>query len=714
MTFDLIKHGEPDRVTTGVVSANFFDVLGLRPIVGRDFAHTDEQHGAEAVLLLSNSYWRSHFGGDPNIVGQVFQMNDRPHTVIGVLPAVPLYPQECDVYMPTSACPFRARGEDRMAGNRRSFANLRVFGRLKPGVTQDHASAQVAVAASRFGRDFPEAYRDTRGFGATTIGLLGELTRGARPMLLMLLGATGLVLLLASANVASLTVARTLYRERELALRMALGAGRRQLVGQLLTESVILGIVGGLAGLVVARATLGALTTFVGRFTSRTDAIAIDGQVLLFSAVVSILTGLAFGALPALITRPRVAAALRHTGAGGAWSQARSRIQNGLVVAQVAVSVVLLVCAGLFLTSFYRLQRVDAGYRADRVLAAEAWGNFTKYATPEACLRLYEPLLARLQRTPGVEAAAISSVIPLGSGSTPFLNPFEIQGRASTGRERPVADINIVSSDYFRTLGVPVLSGRTFNTTDARESAPVAVISQSMARYWDGQDPIGSRVSFDGGEHWSTVIGVTGNVRFYGLEQESSAQAYIPLAQSPTSFGGSVLVRSAGDPLALAGTVRDAVRMLDPDMPVKNMRTLEDLRSGSLATPRLTALLLMVFAGLALVVTLAGLTGVIATSVSQRTQEFGIRLALGAAPGRVLTGVLRQGLLLVVVGLCGGIAAAAVAGRVLTRYLFDTQPTDPWTLAAVAAAFLIAGATACFCPARRATRVDPMLALRSE
>ena len=714
MSFDLIRRGEPDRVATGVVSANFFQVLGVKPLAGRDFVAADEHHGAEAVLLLSHSYWKTRFGGDPRIVGQVFQMNDRPHTVIGVLPPVPLYPQECDVYMPTIACPFRARGEEQLVANRRAFAALEVFGRLKPGVTLEHAGLQISTVADRFRREHADTYKDQRGFKAATVGVLGELTRNAKPMLLVLLGATGLVLLLACANVASLTVARTLSRDRELSLRTALGASRRQLVGQLLTESLLLGVAGGIVGLVVSSASLGALTTFVGRFTSRTSDIAIDGRVLLFTAVVSVLTGVAFGALPALITRPAAAAALKQAGAGGSSSPRRRRLQQVLVVSQVAVSVVLLTGAGLLLTSFYRLQKVDAGYNAERVLSAEVYGNFTRYRTAEDSLRLYQPLLEQLKGLSGVQSAAIGSLIPLGAAFGPFPGPFEIQGRAATGRERPSTDAQIASDDYFRTLGIPIVGGREFRLTDTRESTPVTIISQSMARYWDGDDPVGSRVKFDGIETWYTVIGVAGNVRQYGLDREAIPQAYVPLAQTPVGFGGSLLVRATGDPLTLAAGVRDAVHSIDPDMPVENLKTLEELRSGFLATPRLTATLLMLFAGVALVVTLAGLTGVIATSVSQRTQEFGIRLALGETPAGVLSGVLRQGLVLVAVGLVAGIAVSAFTAKVLTSYLFDTQPSDPSTLIGVALAFVTAGAFACLGPARRATRVDPMRALRTE
>jgi putative ABC transport system permease protein len=713
MSFDLIKRGEPDRVDTGVVSANFFHVLGLTPILGRDFRASDEQHGADAVLLLSYTYWKTRFGGDPSIVGQVFELNDRPHTVIGVLPAVPLYPQECDVYMPTSACPFRARSEQRIAENRRIFGNLRVFGRLKPGVTPEHASTQVATVGSRFRQQYPDAYKDARGFRATTSGVLAELTRNARPMLLVLLGATGLVLLLASANVASLTLARTLNRDRELALRTALGAGRGQLFEQLLTESLLLASAGGAIGLVVAWGTLGALSTFVARFTTRVGDIGIDQHVLWFTAAVSLATGLAFGALPAAVGTPAPAGALRQMGAGSSTPR-RRRLQQSLVVAQVAVSVVLLVSAGLLLASFSRLQRVDAGYRTERVLSAEVFGNFTRYATPDACLRLYSPLLERLQQLPGVQTAAISTVVPLSSNGVPFLNPFLIEGRAAEGRVRPTADVNIASSDYFRALGISVIAGRTFQQADTRTSAPVVVISQRMARYWDSDDPVGSRVSFDKGEHWVTVVGVVGDVRQYGLERDSEAQAYLPLEQAPVPFGAAAMIRTSGDPMLMARAIRDAVHTIDPDLPVENIQTLEDLRRGFLAKPRLTAILLTIFAGIALVVTLAGLTGVVATSVSQRTQEFGVRLALGATPSSVLVQVVGQGALLVVLGLGVGIAVAAATGRLLTAYLYATEPTDPITLIAVGAAILVAGIAACLGPARRATRIDPILALRSE
>ena len=714
MSFDLLERGDPDRVDTGVVSANFFNVLGIEPLLGRSFVAADEAHGAEAVLLLSHSYWQSRFGGDPHIVGRVFQMNDRPHTVIGVLPPVPQYPRECDVYMPTSACPFRARGEERMAENRRAFGGLRVFGRLRPGVTHPHAAAQVGLVAERFRRDYPEVYREGQGFRATTVGVLPELTRNARPMLLMLLGATGLVLLIACTNVVSLTVARTLNRDRELAMRTALGASRRHLVAQLLTESLLLAVLGGAVGLMIAQATLGALTAFIGRFTARTGEVTIDGPVLLFTVLIAVVSGIVVGVLPAFLTGSAPATALKQAGAAAGPAPSRRRMQHALVVAQVAVSVVLVASAGLLLTSLYRLQQVDPGYRDDKILSAEVFGNFTRYPSAEACLRLYEPLVERLTAQPGVVAAAVSSAVPLASVE-PFLNGFEIEGGAPADADRrPNTDVTIVSAGYFDTLGIPLVSGRAFNQTDTRDAALVALISRTMARHWGRRSPLGTRVSVDGRETWMTVVGVVGDVRQYGLEREALAQVYLPLSQTPVGLAGRILVRTAGDPGAMAAVMRNAVWSLDPNIPVENVRTLEEIRSRYLATPRLTALLLGLFATVALIVCLAGLAGVIATSVSQRTREFGLRMALGAQPARLLADILRQGTQLVTLGLAVGLGGALISGRVLSGYLFDTQPTDPVTLAGVTGAMLIAGIVACLGPARRATRVDPILALRAD
>ena len=713
MSFDLLDRGEPDRVATGVVSANFFDVLGVKPRLGRAFVDTDDDLGAEAVLILSHEYWRARFGGDPGIVGQTFQMNDRPHTVVGVLPPIPQYPADCDVYMPTSACPFRASAERRIAEQRRAFGALQVFGRLKPGVPIEQAAAAVSTVGDRFKQAHPQTYRPALGFQATAVDLLQEITKEARPMLLVLIGATMLVLLIACANVASLAMARALSRERELALRTALGASRWQIGGQLLAESVLLSLAGGVVGLIVAWSTMDALTRFAGRFTSRVHDVSLDGGVLAFALGLSLLTGVIFGAFPALAARTAPAGVLRQAGAGGQGPR-RRRMQQALVVAQVAVSVVLLAGAGLLLASLHRLQQVATGYRAERVLTAEVFGNFTRYQTADDYLKLYDPLIERLSAEPGVLSAAITSAVPLGVVQ-PFTNPFQIEGRPVDDPDRrPTADYFTVSAGYFDTLGIALREGRTFQATDTRDRARVAVINKTMARQWEGKSPLGSHVSFDQGETWLTVVGVVDDVRQRGLSGQREAQVYTSLSQTPNGLPGRVLVRTQGDPLQMADVIRATVRSIDPNQPVENVRTLTEFRDQYLATPRLTALLLGLFAGLALLVTLAGIGGVIATSVSQRTQEFGVRMALGASQGAVLGGVLRQGLTLVVLGLVAGLAGAFAFGRVLQNYLFETRPGDPLTFVAVAVACLLAGALACLGPARRATKVDPLVALRAE
>ena len=714
MNFDLLRRGEPDRVETGVVSANFFDVLGIKPLVGRTFVASDDTTGADAVLILGYSYWQTRFGGDRSIVGQVFEMNDRPHTVIGVLPPVPHYPNEVDVYMPTVACPFRSAAERQIGQNRRAFSALQVFGLLKPGAPASRAAAEVATVGGRFRQDFPAVYRPERtGFQTRTSEVLTELTTDARPMLFILLGTTGLVLLIACANVANLTLARMLRRDRELAMRTALGAGRGRLIRQLLTESTIVSVAGGIVGLAFAWSTVDMLTSFIGRFTERTGEIAIDPQVLAFTLGVSVATGLLFGTFPALTSRVDLVSVLKAGGKGTIDRTGRRHVQSALIVAQVAVSVVLLIAAGLLLLTFYRLQRVDPGYRGDRVLSAEVFGNFSKYPNAQAVRALYTSILSRLESSPGVISAAITNGVPL-SGVQPGQTRFQIRGVTYENPDvAPTADIRVATPRYFDTLAIPLRRGRAFSDLDHEEAARVVIINESMVKYWEGRDPVGGEVSLNNGTTWSRVVGVVGDVKAYGLDREAVAQIYQPLRQS-NGLQGRALVRVTGDPIAAASMIREAVHAVDPDVPIENVRTMAEIRDLSLATPRLTAMLLSIFAALALLVTGTGITGVIATSVSQRTREFGVRMALGAGRASVLTMVLRQGLVLVALGLAVGIAVSLALVRVLQSYLYATAPTDPLTFILVTTALLVAGALAALGPAWRATRVNPMLALRAD
>lgn len=713
MNFDLLRKGNPDRVNTGVVSHDFFNVLGIKPILGRTFVADDDRPGADAVLVLSNAYWHKAFGGDPSVVGRVFEMNDRPHTVVGVLPPVPLYPQENDVYMSVSACPFRARAEKTINTNRRAFAALTVFGRIKAGVTPEQAQQDVRRVATQFVGDTPSAYSKLAGFSATTLEIRDELTRQARPLLLILLGTTGLVLLIACSNVANLSLARLLRREREMAVRAALGAGRRQLMVQLLTESTLLSLAGGAVGLLFASSTLSLLTTFVSRFTARTQQIAIDPRVLLFTLALALVTGVVFGILPAIQSGADLVVSMKQGSKGGGEAPGRRRIQSTLIVAQVAVSVVLLVGAGLLLASVYRLEQVDGGFETEHVISAEAFPNFTKYPTVAQQVTFYNAALQRLSELPGVVSASVTNAVPL-SAIVPGTTPVEIKGATdSEGARRPTIDVNVSAPAYFSTLGIPILDGRDFTVADTAESLHVAIVNKTTTKYWQGRSPIGSELSVDGGKTWLTVVGIAADTRQYGLDHDLVPELFVPLSQTG-GLAGRFILRTRGEPAAFAQPVREAIHAVDPDMPVKNIVTMSELRDQALARPRLTAILLTIFAALALVVTLSGISGVIAISVTHRLREFGIRMALGATRDHILRGVIGEGVALVAVGLVLGVVGSMVATRVLSAYLFDTRPSDPLTLVLVCLTILAAGVVSCLGPAWRATTADPLVALQTE
>lgn len=714
MSFTLLGGAEPQRVQTGVVSANFFDVLGVRPIYGRTFLPGDEEHGSDAVLVLSYKYWQQSHGGDPNIVGRVFQMNNRAHTVIGVLPPIPQYPAEEDVYMPTSQCPTRS--SDQFIANRTSRM-MSVFGRLKPGVPVAQAQADMSTIAAGLQRQYPESYPANSGYTTAVFPLQEELTRRAKPTFLILLGTAGLVLLIACANVANLTLARLMRREREMAIRSALGAGRGRLIRQLLTESTLLSLAGGLLGLLLAAGGLHLLVNFAARFTTRSSEIRIDGLVLLFTFLVAVATGLVFGLLPAFSTDGNLTNALKEGGGRTSASARRQRVRNLLIVAQVAVSFMLLIGAGLMLRSLVKLQSVSPGFDPDRVLAMRVSPNWSKYNAQDQTLLLLRRVLDKVRAQPGVQSASLSSTYPLnqlGITNGPFNRGFQIEGHPiPEGELAPQADFRTASPGYFETIRLPLLKGRTFEESDNEKAKQVAVINQSTARHrWGDEEPIGRRVSFDRGQNWATIVGIVSDVKQYGLDREATDEIYIPLAQS--GFANNLLVRTAADPMSIASLMREAIYAADPDTAIDRVQTLEHVRSDAVASPRLTAILLAMFAGLALIITGAGIAGVMALSVSQRKHELGIRLALGATPGKVLRMVIGQGMSFVVAGLSIGVAGALLLGRLMSALLFAVQPTDPLTFVAVSAVLMVVAAAACFVPALRVTSIDPMIALRSE
>ena len=712
MSFTFFGQGDPQRVVTGVVSANFFDVLGVKPVLGRLFLAGEDQRGAEPVLLLTYSYWKNVMGSDPNIIGKTFQMNDRVHTVVGVLPPLPGYPDNNLIYMPVSSCPFRSAPH---MDTDRDARMLAAFARLKPEVRYEQAQADAARVASQLAAEYPASYPPGQGFTATAVPISKELTEGARPTLLILLGASGLVLLLTCANVANLTLSRQLRREHELAVRATLGASPGRVFRQLLTESTLLAVGGGALGLVVATACMHPLIAFAARFTPLTGDIRMDGSVLWFALGISILTGLLFGSIPAVGTGRALAKTLNQGSGRVSEVAGRHRTRNALVTAQVAISFVLLIGAGLMLRTLVKLQTVDTGYRTDHVLSSLVSLNFTKYADSSAKRAFCQRVLDELATKPGVISAAFATPFPLDHEATPWVGTLRVEGHPlPKGTPHPHANVHIVSEQYFKTLGIPLVRGRLFTSADKENMMDVVAISESLAkRNWPDQDPIGQRISTDDGKSWNTVAGVVGDVRQYGLNRPPVDTLYEPLLQH-SMLGGVLLVHTSSDPRQMARTVVAAVHQVDPQQPVVRVRTLDDVHDEWLASPRLTATLVGLFATLALVITLAGISGVTALAVSQRTREIGIRMALGATRGRVLRMVVGEGLLLVTLGLIFGAGSAPLVTRPMADLLFGVKPTDPATYAAVALLVLTVAATACLIPSRRAASVDPLKALRSE
>jgi putative ABC transport system permease protein len=714
MDFLLLGDDSAERVRTAVVSANFFDVLGVKPLLGRTFLASDESQSADAVLVLSYQYWQIHQGADPNIVGKVFHMNNRPHTVIGVLPPVPQYPAENDVYMPTSQCPFRS--SQAFMANRKARM-MTVFGRLKPEVPLATAQADLSTIASRIETANPDVYPKADGYGVGVAPLREDLTRRARTTLLVLLGAAGFVLLIACANVANLMLARLLKRERELAVRSALGATRARLVRQLLTETVFLSLTGGALGLELAYPTLSLLVKFAARFTTRAHEVRIDGVVLAFTALVSVLSGLLFGFAPALSSRERVSDALKQGSGQATSSRGRQRLRAGLVVVQIAVSFMLLIGAGLMIRSFEKLLGVDPGFSPEHVLTLNLSPNFSRYTQNAQFVALGDNILRSVRTVGGVESAALGSNFPfspLALTSGPGSVNFDIEGRpVSSGDLQPRLDPNAASPGYFETIRQPLLRGRTFTDHDDANAMKVVIINQAMALHrFASEDAVGKRISFDQGKTWITIVGVVGDAREYGLDHTVGDEVYLPVDQ--TGFAGSLLVRTSMDPMSMAPLIRKALHDVDPQLAVDQVQTIESLQHESVASPRITTILLGIFAALALVISASGIAGIMALTVSQRTRELGIRMALGQSKSSVVRMVVRQGLIVALAGTALGLIGAMVLGRLLSSLLYATSPTDISTFAAVSLLFIAVAGLACFAPAHRVTLIDPFTALRQE
>ena len=712
MSFQLYGYGEPLRVQTGVVSDKFFDLLGVAPLLGRTFRPGEEAVGAPPVVVLTYQFWMDQFHGDPSVIGAKFTMNDKVHTVVGVLPPMPSYPNNDEMFMPAGACPFRSAP---VMMNDYGMRMVDAYGVLRPGVSLERAQAELAALTGRFHAEHPEAYPAQQRMHYVASLARDEMTSRARPILLLLLATAAFLLLAAMANVANLNLSRQMRRARETAVRVALGAPNGRLYRQLALESLLVSLAGGMLGVALASAGVGLLRAEATRLTPRAGEIQMSTPVYAFAFALCVITALVVAAIPFIqaARRRNVADALRQGNTGAMASRGEHRLRNALVVAQVGLAFVMLVGAGLIARSLVALSRVDAGFELRNVLTAQLTLNFTKYNNTQLSGNFGEALLDRLNGMPGVSSVALASTLPLGAGRPQNVR-FEIEGISGTDeRSLPRSDATSVSPGYFRTVGIPLLRGRDFIRADRDTLSPPAIVSQRLAKtYWGGRDPIGTRISADSGKHWMTIVGVVGDVRMQGLDQDVTDEIYVPLVSSG-SLGLRVFLRTVGAMPPVVTALRAAVHEVDPQQPVSAIQTLEQVRGAQLAEPRLTTVLLLVFAVVALVLTATGLAGVIGYGVSQRLPEIAIRVALGATSARVLMLVMRQGLAIVIVGLMVGLLVAAEGSRLVAKLLFHVAPTDAVTYVCVAAVILSTATVACFLPSRRALRADPARVFRA-
>jgi putative ABC transport system permease protein len=708
---NLTGAGEPERIQGARVTANFLATLGVKPAKGRAFLDEEDRPGGDRVVVVSHGLWQRRFGADPALVGKTLAFNGENHTVVGILPPGFAFLQPVDVFKPI------AFTTEQMSPDNHGNEFLIGVARLKIGVTLDRARAEMDGLAARLRQDFYVA-----GWSVTLSPLREEMTGEIRPALLILMSAVGCVLLIACSNVANLLLARATARQREIAIRAALGAGRARIVRQMLTESVVLGVAGGALGLLLAFWSLRLLVAAAPPETQLVlggRTLGLDATVLGFTLGVSVLTGLVFGLAPALqVSRSELSETLKEGGRGQGLGGRGHRLLGAFVVSQVAVALVLLVGAGLLIRSFVRLRHVDPGFRPDHVLTMRVTLPQTRYTEDAQVAAFFDALLAKLAALPGVRSAAAVSNLPM-SGDNASAS-FAIEGlQVSEGQPSPHGDSHIVSHDYFAALGIPLVRGRYFEPRDGGEAPRVAVIDEVLAeRYWPGGDPTGRRMAlfFEGTPDqpaWRTIVGVVRHVKKYGLDGRVKEQYYIPAAQLPRRSMFLVL-RTATDPSASVASARAAVRALDADLPVFRVSTMEQVVDDTLTTRRFATLLLGVFAAIALLLAGIGLYGVISYSVAQRTREIGIRMALGAREGDVVRMVVRRGMILTGMGLVLGTVAALAVTRFLASLLFAVAPTDPSTFAAIAILLAAVAWLASFLPARRAARVDPLLALREE
>ena len=699
--------GDRPEVLQGArVSPGYFELLGVSLLMGRGFTPDEETPGNDRVAVLGHDLWRERFGEDAGIVGRTLTLNGESVVVVGVAPPSfegPIVP---------GAQIWGVFAIDRASSDRGNYF-LRVVGRLRDGVSIETARADMARVAASIAAQDPTDYRDV---GVTLDPLQDTVVGPVRTPLLVLLGTVGLVLLIACANVANLLLARASVRERELAVRASLGAGRGRIARQLLTESVVLAVGGGAIGLALGVWGTALLVRLAPAGLPRLDAIGLDPIVFAYGLGASILTGLLFGLAPALAPVTESAAGRLREGGRGSSVASGGRLRNALVIGELALGVAVLVAAGLLLRSFREMQNVDPGFRVDDALSASLLFAAADYPDAMSIPTFVDELEDRLEARPGVRAVGAATVLPL-SGNVSDIS-FGVEGRMPDPGQEPIADSWRATPGFFEAMQIPLLSGRYLLETDRRGSLPVAVISRSLAdAHFAGEDPLGKRIKVGGVRDpespWWTIVGVVETVRSRAVARAPEAEIFIPIAQRPAR-ALSLVIRTDGDPTAIASDLREAVWALDPNMAVSRIATLAEVFSASIAPERFISMLLATFAALALVLGSVGIYGVMAFTVSQRTREIGIRMALGARPRDVLRSVMTRGLALTGVGVVAGLTLAVISGRALSSLLFLVSPTDPATLASVTALLALAALFACYWPARKATRVDPIITLRAE
>ena len=695
--------GEPESVPVGYVTADFFETLGAQARIGRAFGPEHSKPGPESnVAVVSHAFWQRRMGGDASALGRKFEVNSNPVTVIGVMPEGFRSLMNADFWVPTPM-------SERHRNHRGRY--MSVIGRLKPGVTRDQAQAEMAGIAKQIEAELPDF---TGGWSVNVVPLREQLVGNMRPVLLVLFGAVGFVLLIACGNVANLLLARAMNRQREMAVRTALGASRGQLLRQLLTESLLLAFVGGAAGTLLGVWAVSAMQSILPPELARFTEVRLNPMVFGFTFAITLLTGVFFGIAPAYAaTRGALQDSLKEGTTGAGTSGARARMRSALVVAEVALSLVLLVGAGLLLKSFAKLNALDPGFDSEQVLSMAVSVPGSRYNEPAKVVQFYDKLMPGVESIPGVKSAGAISWQLLGVGSA---TSYEVPGepKAAPGQE-PAGEVRMVTPRLFETLGIPVLRGRVFDATDTLSAPRRVVVNDTMARtHWPNEDPIGKRIVMSWGEPIpAVVIGVVGDVRLAGLDAAPRATMYWAQTQMANNFM-TIMIRSERDPADLVRQVKEQMAAIDPLIPLSAVRRLDEVKANSLNQRRFSMLLLGIFAAVALVLAAVGIYGVMAYSVSQRTREIGVRMALGAQPSDVVRMVLGHGTLLAVMGVALGLAAGVGLSRFLATMLFEVSEKDPLVFAGVAVLLAAIALAACAVPARRAAAVDPLVALRYE